>query len=78
MIALLERLTALSRWARNEPTPVVNGQQNRPKPWIARLFQTELEVQGPDGEPVFVKRALPEEEQGQRVQHLTRAGPRSR
>jgi hypothetical protein len=57
---------------------VVNGQQNRPKPWIARLFQIELEVQGPDVEPVFVKRALPEEEQGQRVQHLTRAGPRSR
>jgi hypothetical protein len=54
---------------------VVNGQQNRPKPWIARLFQIELEVQGPDVEPVFVKRALPEEEQGQRVQHLTRAGP---
>ena len=39
---------------------LVNGQQEPPETKDeAWLFQTELEVHGPDGEPIFVKRALP-------------------
>ena len=41
---------------------LVNGQQEPPETKDeAWLFQTELEVHGADGEPIFVKRALPED-----------------